>query len=154
MAAINSMVSQRFVSLTYYNSMPAKSRLFLILPISSYTRIADITVAGFRNRLLTAAAVAMADDINVLPVQSEDSTDQQAGAGREEESNLDLQSGSSTSQIGGFAFESGAGVGGGGGVGFSLSSSTSVSLMEVEEQDKMVDLACGRHLRHHEAAHY
>ncbi|KAL0911231.1 hypothetical protein M5K25_019355 [Dendrobium thyrsiflorum] len=144
MAAINSMASQRFVGLPYYNSMPAKSKPFLTLPISSYIRIADITVAGFRNRLLTAAAVALTDDINVLPVQSEDSTDQQVGVaplGREEESNLELQSGSSTSQIGGFAFESGAGVGGGGGVGFSLSSSSSASLMEVEERDKMVDRA-------------
>lgn len=134
------MVSQRFLAFPYSKSL-AKSMPLLILPISSYIGITAITVAGAWNRRPPATAVAMNDDIDVFPMQIEDYADQQGGVfaqGREEESSLD-QSDPSTSQIGGFAFESGAGVGVG--VGFSSSSSTSVTPMEGEDQVKMVDRA-------------
>nr|XP_010921049.1 uncharacterized protein LOC105044749 [Elaeis guineensis] len=94
-----------------------------------------------------AASVTAAEDLDVIPVQSPDSTDQQDGvvavaAGREQEEE-DGGGSSSHSQVGGFAFQSG-GVGsvtGGGGGGDFSSSPSSSSLEEGEDVHRFVDRA-------------
>ncbi|XP_038981718.1 uncharacterized protein LOC120110539 [Phoenix dactylifera] len=95
-----------------------------------------------------AASVTAAEDLDVIPVQSPDSTDQQDGivavvAGREQDEE-DGGGSKSHSQVGGFALDSG-GVGsvtGGGGGGGGLSSSpSSSSLEEGEDVDRLVDRA-------------
>ncbi|KAG0477216.1 hypothetical protein HPP92_014057 [Vanilla planifolia] len=147
MAAVNSVVAQRFVAFQNFNPTVAKPKPSLLLPSTfSFSRI---RIAGGKRWQHLAAAMVMTEEVDVIPVRSGDSTDQQSGVsthggleGEVEESDIDQQ-GHGTDQIGGFAFEGGAGGGGvggsGGGVGFSSPASPSSSPTEGKDLDKMVD---------------
>ncbi|XP_020086239.1 uncharacterized protein LOC109708813 [Ananas comosus] len=152
MAAVSSVASSRFLP----HSAPAKSGTHR--PRSSH-RLPCKCEPSFRPRRsrrpssVAAAAALAAEDLDVIPVRSADSTDQQDGVvvraaaevGREQDDDA-LNAGGAT-HVGGFAFESGAVGGGGGGGGFgpspSSSSSSSSSMMGPEGEDlsRMIDRA-------------
>ncbi|XP_026663275.2 uncharacterized protein LOC103714610 isoform X2 [Phoenix dactylifera] len=152
MATVNSVASpSRFLPLQSRlrpSSFPSSSKPCLSssrfhVPLSPPPWRPD----GTRRDRAVAALVTAAEDLNVIPVKSPDSTDQQDGvvavaAGREQEEG-DGGGSSSHNEVGGFAFENGrvGGVTAGGGGGSLYSSPSSSSLEEGEGVDRLVDRA-------------
>ncbi|WOL07710.1 hypothetical protein Cni_G16457 [Canna indica] len=137
MAAINSIISRKlFLPLSSPSSSSSRSinsnrsAAFRSPPL--YSRFASPRFFSSRRRSrrdIQIAASVLNEELDVIPVQSSDSTDQQDGvipvAGREQQEEHPLDGPSS--QVGAFALESGGGIvggGGSGGVGFSSSSTS------------------------------
>ncbi|PKU80728.1 uncharacterized protein LOC110114095 [Dendrobium catenatum] len=147
MAVINTIASQRFLSLSNSTSTLFRSKSSFNLPSSSSSciRISAVCPTGARRFRPPPASVSINDGLDVIPVQSVDLMDQLDAIaplinreGENDESCLD-QPGPSANQIVGFAFESRGDGGVEGGLAFSSSSSSSGSPIERGDQYKIVD---------------
>ncbi|KAG6519047.1 uncharacterized protein LOC121967265 [Zingiber officinale] len=125
------------------SSKPPTRAAIPSLPLCSSRRLSISSPKGSNRRSrdsYVVAASALAEDLDVIPVQSSDSTDQQDGvipsAGREQQEEQPLEG--PGSQVGAFALESGGGIlGGGGSGGVGLYS----ALQDEEDVEKSVDRA-------------
>lgn len=130
-------VSQRFMPLSRPKNIIIPSSSSSNVPFSKRPHLPSITTLRQQRKQTAVVSVATDDLTDVIPVNSNDSVDQQQDmVGRAETD----QDSSTNHQVGGFAFESGAGGGVGGGVFPSPSSSASL-LGRGEDLDKMVDRA-------------
>ncbi|CAL9758105.1 unnamed protein product [Musa acuminata subsp. burmannicoides] len=148
MAAVNSIGSQMLFLPRSSSSRPNNHsqnyrfgwQLFHSLPLYTVSSTGKLK----RDRASSVIVSVATEDLDVIPVQSSDSTDQQDGlipiVGREQQEEENSLQGPS-SPVGGFALESGGGVMGGGssgGVGFSSASATVIG---EEDMNKLVDRA-------------
>ncbi|XP_039130719.1 uncharacterized protein LOC120267088 isoform X1 [Dioscorea cayenensis subsp. rotundata] len=132
MTAVHSVASQRILPvLRPIHKIPSGSH-FVALPNPRFRR----------SHAVVSSATA-ADDLDVIPVQSSDTTDQQDGVVAFGVTEREDGSNSAASQVGGFAFESGGAgdvVSGAGASGTAFNSS-STPILGGEDFDKQLDRA-------------
>lgn len=132
MAAVHSVASQRILPV-----------LRPILKIPSGSHFVALPNPRFRRSHAVVSSATAADDLDVIPVQSSNTTDQQDGVVAFGVTEREDGSNSAASQVGGFAFESGGAgdvVGGAGASGTAFNSS-STPILGGEDFDKQLDRA-------------